>query len=67
MGVVGDSYSLGNALDMMLSTLTCAGYRGLTSTAPMWAFVLLSAYTNVGVPLLAISLGIYMVCLCGVS
>ena len=57
-GAAVDEYNLAEALDMMLSTLSCCGYRGLPEdgVAP-YGYILLAVYTNLAVPILAIALG----------
>lgn len=49
-------YTLPEALDMTLSTISCCGYLGLRDHPPL-GYVLLAAYTNVAVPVVAIALG----------
>jgi hypothetical protein len=51
-------YSLPQALDMMLSTISCCGYLGLPEDGePPAMYILLAGYTNVAVPVFAIALG----------
>ena len=56
-GVSFDEWTILKAMDMTLSTLTCSGYLGLPEEAASWKLIVLAIYTNIGVPLLAISLG----------
>ena len=56
-GLMSLDLSVGQALELTLSTLTTGGYRGLPSSASSWQYLLLSVYTNLAVPIFTISLG----------
>lgn len=60
-GVSFDEWTILKSMDMTLSTLTCSGYLGLPPEAASWKIIVLAIYTNIGVPLLAISLGKYLI------
>ena len=54
-------YTLLEAFDMMVSTISCCGYRGLPDEGePPFMYILLAAYTNLAVPVFAIALGKYI-------
>ena len=51
-------YSLAQAADMTLATLSCSGYSGLPEGGERPAlYFLLASYTNLAVPVVAIALG----------
>jgi len=61
VGVAGgrsvEKYDMPEALGMMLSTVSCCGYRGLPQDdVQPYGYILLAVYTNLAVPVLAIAL-----------
>lgn len=52
-----NTWTIRKSMDFTLSTLCTCGYLGLPSHALSWKYVVLSIYTNCGVPFLNIGLG----------
>lgn len=51
------TWTIRKSMDFTLSTLCTCGYLGLPVHALPWKYVILSIYTNCGVPFLSIGLG----------
>jgi hypothetical protein len=57
-GAIDESNNFPEALDLMVSTLSCCGYKALPSSGiDHWKYIILAFYTNLAVPFFAIALG----------
>ena len=52
-----NTWTIAKSMDLTLSTLCTCGYLGLPFGALPWKYVVISIYTNIGVPFLSIGLG----------
>ena len=55
--IICPHYSFLDAADFVVSSLSGGGYKTIPDDAPRWKFFIVSVYSALGVPLMAISLG----------
>ena len=58
------NFSMAKNVDLVLSTLTAGGYLTLPSTVDAYQLIVTALYTNIGVPLLTIALGAFLLFHC---
>jgi hypothetical protein len=55
------SWGIVQAIDYVVSTLTGAGYKAIQKESETWQFALAAMYCTVGVPLMAVAVGMLIV------